>query len=511
MNPRPYQQTSIDRIVKGFDEFDRQLLVLPTGGGKTLVFSWLAKTFLPRRTLILCHREELIDQAIAKLRAATGIIAEKEKAEFEASLTADVVVASVQTMQRRLPKWPADHFGLVVADEAHHSVSDSWAFVLNHFTGAKILGVTATPDRGDKKNLGKFYQNVAHEVPLFDLINDSFLCPICVKAVPLRINLLDVKQTAGDYDAGQLGGALVPYMDSIAKAIKEHAAGRKTLVFLPLIATSQKFTEICVAHGIRARHVDGYSEDRREILDAFARREFDLLNNAMLLTEGYDDPSIDCIVVLRPTRSRPLFSQMVGRGTRTCPGKQNLLLLDFLFIHERHSLVSPANLIAGTDAEALAITKEAFADAEAGRGETKDLRAMAESAREKREQKLREELAKKAKRSTKTIDPSEFALSLHNTALAEYEPEMKWESEAVSAKQLDVLEKFGLDAAALTCKGHASKMLDTLFERRKANLASPKQLKWLVRFRHPHPQTCTFIEAGIFLDARFGSRKAVPA
>jgi superfamily II DNA or RNA helicase len=507
MNPRPYQQCSIDKIVKGFDEFDRQLLVLPTGGGKTLVFSWLAKTFLPKRTLILAHREELIDQAIKKLHAATGIMAQKEKAEYEATLSADVVVASVQTMMRRLDKWPAEHFGLVVADEAHHSISDSWMRVLKHFTGAKILGVTATPDRGDKKNLGQFYQNVAHEVPLFELINDGFLCPISVKAVPLQISLNGVKQLAGDYDAAQLGDALAPYMDSIAQAIKEHAPGRKTLVFLPLIATSKNFTDCCVKHGLNARHIDGYSEDRREILDAFSNREFDVLNNAMLLTEGYDDPSIDCVVVLRPTRSRPLFSQMVGRGTRICEGKKDLLLLDFLFIHEKHSLVRPASLIAKTDEEAEAMTEKSFEEAEGGRQEPLDLQGLASETQIAREKKLRDELAKKAKRKSKSIDPVEFALSLHDPALADYEPEMGWETESVSDKQGELLEKYGINLEAVTTRGMASKLLDKVIARSKMNLATPKQLKWLIRFKHPSPHTATFVEAGLFLDMRFGGKK----
>lgn len=508
MNPRPYQQQSIEKILKGFDEFQKQLLVLPTGGGKTLVFSWLAKAMLPKRTLILAHREELIDQAISKLHAATGIMAQKEKAEFEASLNADVVVASVQTMQRRLEKWPADHFGMVVADEAHHSVSASWRSVLDHFTGAKILGVTATPDRGDKKNLGQFYENIAHEVALFDLINDSFLCPITVKAVPLAINLRGIKQTAGDYDSTQLGDALEPYMDGIADAIKTHAPHRKTLVFLPLIATSTKFRDTCIRHGLNARHVDGYSDDRRDILDAFARREFDVLCNAMLLTEGYDDPSIDCVVVLRPTRSRPLFSQMVGRGTRICEGKTDLLLLDFLFIHERHSLVRPANLIARTDEEAEDMTKRAFEQAESGRPEAVDLRGLASETQVAREKKLREELEKKAKRKAKTIDAADFALSLHAPDLADYQPEMPWESSPVSDKQAELVGKFGLDPETLTCKGQASKIIGALFERQRARLATPKQVKWLLRFKHPSPHTASFAEAGLFLDAKFG-KKAV--
>lgn len=506
MTLRDYQQTCLEKIVKGFDEFDRQLLVLPTGGGKTIVFSWLAKMFLPRRTLILCHREELIDQAIAKLHASTGIVAGKEKAEFEASRRDDVVVASVQTMIRRFDKWPSDHFGLVVADEAHHAVSDSWASVLNHFTSAKILGVTATPDRGDKKNLGKYFQNVAHEVALSDLINQKFLCPITIKSVPLEINLSGIKQTAGDYDANGLDSALAPYFGSIADAVKVHAADRKTLVFLPLIATSKAFTDCCVQRGLKAEHVDGYSDDRRDKLDRFARREFDVLCNAMLLTEGYDDPTIDCVIVLRPTRSRSLFSQMVGRGTRIANGKDNLLLLDFLWLHEKHSLIRPAHLIASTNEEAEAITEMAEQKGESQ--DALDLQGLASECQAQREKALREELARKAKKKSKSIDAMAFFLSVHQPNLADYEPEMQWESEPVSPKQSEVLAQIGIDVESVSCKGHASKILNTLFERRAMNLATPAQVKWLAHFKHPSPHTANFVEAGVFLDKWFGKRSS---
>ena len=491
MLPRPYQETSIDRIVKGFDEFDRQLLVLPTGGGKTLVFSWLAKTFLPKRTLILAHREELIDQAIAKLKAATGIVAEKEKAEFRASNMAPVVVASVQSMIRRLDNWPSDHFGLVVADEAHHSISESWRTVLDHFTSAKILGVTATPDRGDKRDLGDFYQNIAHEVSLLDLIKGRFLCPITIKSVPLEINLSAVKQTAGDYDAAGLDSVLAPYFDSIADSIKTHAANRKTLVFLPLIATSKAFTEVCLNHGLLAEHVDGYDDDRKDKLARFARRDFDILCNAMLLTEGYDDPSIDCIVNLRPTRSRPLYAQLCGRGTRICEGKENLLLLDFLFIHERLSLMHPANLISKDDEEAREITELSFEpddeEEDGARGGEQDLLELASEARMVREEKLREKLAAMAGRQSKFISAEEFALKFHRLEIAEYQPTMKWHEEPVTEKQAVYIEQAGINVDTVNGKGHASELLGLYFKEKGRQPASSKQ-KWVLRqagFRSP--------------------------
>jgi superfamily II DNA or RNA helicase len=481
MTPRPYQNISLDKIEKGFQEFNKQLLVLPTGGGKTIVFSFLAKSRLPKRTLILAHRSELIDQAIDKLHTATGIHAQKEKAEFSATLHADVVVASIQTMQRRLDKWPADHFDLIVCDEAHHSISDSWQAVLQHFSSAKVLGVTATADRGDKRELGEYYENVAHEVGLFDLVNQNFLSPIVIRSVPLKISLDGVKQTSGDYDANDLGSVLLPYMDGIADSIKEYAAGRKTLVFLPLIATSKTFAAVCKAHGLRAEHVDGGSEDRAEKLAAFARGDFDILCNAMLLTEGYDEPSISCVVNLRPTRSRPLYAQIAGRGTRLAEGKQNLLLLDFLFTHERMSLVRPASLIARDEDEAEEITEASFAKEEQeGGGGEQDLQELAGSCRAEREQKLRDKLAAMANRNAKFISAEEFAVKYHNLELAEWQPTMEWHEKEMTPKQKEWVEKAGVNVDTVHGRGQASALLSVYFEKRGQEPATSGQ-KWVMR------------------------------
>lgn len=506
LNLRPYQQKAHDDTMSGFELFDRQLGVLPTGGGKTIVFSHLAKSFLPKRTLILAHREELIDQAIDKLHSATGIYAEKEKADYTASLRADVVVASVQTMQRRLDKWPNNHFGLVVADEAHHAVSKSWQEVLLYFSGAKTLGVTATPDRADKRNLGSFFENIPFEISLFDLINQGYLCPISVKSIPLKIDLTGVRQTCGDFNETDLGNALEPYMRKIAEAIYDEATFRKVLVFLPLIATSQAFTAVCREMGLNAEHVDGYSPDRKEKLARFADGEIDVLCNAMLLTEGYDCPDISCIVVLRPTRSRPLYSQMCGRGTRIAEYKDDLLLLDFLWMHEKHSLIRPAHLVASCDEVAKEMT-EAAEKASAGGQAELDLQDLESECRLQREQKLQEELALKARRKARTVDAMEFALSLHETALAEYQPTMPWEFQKPSEGQIEILARNAIDVSTVKSKGHAVKIIDLIITRQKLNLSTPKQIRLMRQFGHPNPETVTLEKATAFIGSRLGKRK----
>jgi superfamily II DNA or RNA helicase len=496
---RPYQEEARRAIHAGFQEFDRQLLVLPTGGGKTLLFSQVAADFRPKRTLILAHREELISQAVEKLHASTGIAADVERAGCRASLAAPAVVASVQTLMQdmRRARWPRDHFALVVADEAHKAMSDSWQKVLSHFDGpAKILGVSATPERSDKRHLGRYFQNIAYETTLVDLIKDGWLAPIRVKTVPLGIDLRGVRSTAGDYNAEDLGHALDPYLERIADVIAEHRE-RKTIVFLPLVSVSQRFAAICRQRGLAAEHIDGQSPDRREILERFRRDETRLLANAMLLTEGYDEPSIDCVVCLRPTKVRSLWCQAIGRGTRLHPGKDHLLVLDFLWQSEEHSLVRPAHLIATDEEDARALTAKLGSEGDLGEAR---LEVDADRTR-----KLVERLEQNRHRTARVLDPLELAVSLNEARLAHYVPNLPWQAQPLSDKQWKTLSGFGIDPREVTCRGHASLLLDRLFERCQLKLATPRQVRVLRQFGHPHPETASFEEASAFLAEQLGS------
>ena len=499
MGLRAYQMKALQQIHKGFEEFDRQLGVLPTGAGKTILFSRLAQDLQPQRTLILAHREELITQAVDKLATATGIVAQVEMGDNRASLDAPVVVASVQTLMReaRLNRWPRDHFGLVVVDEAHHTLADSYLNTLGHFHDhAKVLGVSATPDRGDKKNLGRYFQNIACEVTLLDLIQQGWLSPIKVKTVPLGMNLDSVRTTAGDFNADDLGHALEPYLEKIADVLVEHRH-RKTLVFLPLVAVSKQFAALCRERGLKAEHVDGQTNERRAVLDRFQRDETRILTNAMLLTEGYDEPSIDCVVCLRPTKVRALYSQIIGRGTRICPGKDHLLVLDFLWQSGEHSLVKPAHLIAEDEEDAKALTEKL--------GDEGDMEEAREEVNADRTRKLTERLMENRRRKGAVLDPLELAVTLNDAHLAEFIPVMQWQGESPTAKQLDCLGKFGIDVNAILTKGHASFLLDRLIMRRKLELATPKQVRLLRKYAHPRPEMATFKDAQAFLAIKFGS------
>ena len=260
--------------------------------------------------------------------------------------------------EKRLEQFPKDYFNTIVVDEAHHAISDSYQRVLNHFEQAKILGVTATPDRGDLRNLGSFFDSMAYEYTLPKAIKDGYLSKIKALTIPLKLDLTSVSQQAGDFKASDVGTALDPYLHQIANEMALHCKDRKTVVFLPLIATSQKFCEILREKGFSAAEINGESTDRAEILKDFDQGKYQVLCNSMLLTEGWDCPSVDCIVVLRPTKIRSLYAQMVGRGTRLYPGKDHLLLLDFLWHTERHDLCRPAHLIAGSEDIAKKMTEQ---------------------------------------------------------------------------------------------------------------------------------------------------------
>jgi superfamily II DNA or RNA helicase len=493
---RPYQDACLRAIDAGWAESERQLVVLPTGAGKTIIFSALAHRYLPRKTLILAHREELIEQAAAKLAASTGIRAEVEKAERRASFTAPVVVASVQTLmqQQRRQRWHPHHFGLIVCDEAHHSVSASWQSVLNHFQ-SRVLGVTATPDRSDKKELGNFYERLAYECTLVDLIRGGYLCPISLRAVPLKIDIRQVQSTAGDLDAQQLGDALEPYLADIAAAVKEHAGGRRTLAFLPLIATSIKFAAACRTVGLKAEHVDGYDQQRALKLSNFACCEYDVLTNAMLLTEGYDDPGIECIVMLRPTKSRALYAQAIGRGTRVHPLKSDLLILDFLWLHERHRLSRAASLVASTEEEAEAMTKVS----EESSGESQDLLDIQCSAVAEREESLRKKLVEQASKKAKYLSADEWAAQHDRMTIAEYEPTFQWEQKPVSTKQARVLKRAGIDVATVRGAGHASQLIGAVLGNAAVQACTPAQKFLLKRLGHQSPETATVGEFRSFM------------
>lgn len=485
MQLRPYQEEARVKVQQEWKEGrKRTLLVLPTGCGKTIVFSKIIedRVKMGERVLVLAHRSELLEQASDKLMTVTGLGTALEKAE-NTSIGSwfRVVVGSVQTMQRekRLSQFPPNHFDTIVIDEAHHAISDGYQRVLEHFGEANVLGVTATPDRGDMRNLGSYFDSLAYEYPLVDAIKSGYLSKITAITIPLELDLSTVSQQGGDFKASEIGTALDPYLEQIADEMVKQCKDRKTVVFLPLVKTSQKFREILNAKGFKAAEVNGESKDRAEILEEFDKDKYNVLCNSMLLTEGWDCPTVDCVVVLRPTKVRALYSQMVGRGTRLAPGKENLLLLDFLWHTERHELCRPAHLIASSPEVAKKMTENMAEDTEV---EFSLLEAEEQAGKDvvaEREEALAKQLAEQRKKKRKLVDPLQFEMSIQAEDLADYVPSFGWEMAPPSEKQLKALEKFGIYTEEIGNAGKAGKLLDRLNKRKDSGLTTPKQIRLL--------------------------------
>lgn len=355
--PRPYQVEAIKALISGWQGTNNRLaVVLPTGAGKTVVFANLISELLPqmngRRALVIAHREELIEQAAAKVRAVrpdlrVGVV----KAERDEHQDADVIVASIQTLAVERRRQAIENIGVVIVDECHHAAAPSYMTVLDHFgawRGLPVAGFTATMTRADG-GLADVWQEVVFTLDILEMIEDGYLCDVRGKRVIVEgLDLDTVKTRAGDLQDGQLGQALE---DSdagpvVAKAYQEHAAGRAGVIFTPTVATAQSMAEAFTATGIPAAAVwgDMPRDDRAATLDAYRRGDVQVLSNCMVLTEGFDAPWTSCAVIARPTKSAGLYCQMAGRALRLFDGKKDALILDVMGASTRHKLASIVDL-----------------------------------------------------------------------------------------------------------------------------------------------------------------------
>jgi superfamily II DNA or RNA helicase len=343
---RAYQREAIDAVTAAWAEgVRRPAIVLATGLGKTVIFSQLASEFIERtgqRVLVLVHRDELATQAMDKIHGiAPHLSVGKVKAQ-DNDVHASVVVASVQTASRssrlhqvRQSELLTGPIGLIITDECHHSVSPSYVKVYDAFPDAVQLGVTATLARGDGIGLGSVWDDVVYEKSIAWGIKKKFLSP--VRGVAVRapeLDLSSVKRSGGDYQAGDLGRALATCgaLDVIPKAYAEHASDRSGVVFSPTVETAEYTAEVLRESGITSAVISGATprEERTRIFEDHRTGRVQVLSNCMVLTEGWDGPHTSCIVIARPTQSNPLYVQMVGRGTRTYPGKADCLVLDIV-------------------------------------------------------------------------------------------------------------------------------------------------------------------------------------
>jgi superfamily II DNA or RNA helicase len=442
---RDYQLQAHDAVyeslVKSGDK--SSLVVMPTGTGKTVLFGHVAGNWPSGRVLIMAHRDELIRQAADKVGKIIGETCDIEMGDDFADQCnlysrSHVVVTSVQTMsrERRMSRFNPDDFGLLVIDEAHHATASTYRKVIDYFRqneSLRVLGVTATPDRTDEEALGKVFDSVAYEYEITKAIDDGWLVPIEQRFVYVEgLDFSDVRTTAGDLNAGDLAKVMEDEkaLHKVVNPVIELAGDQPCLVFAASVAHAERMAEIANRHKPgQAEFVHGGTDKelRRDMLRRFNRREFQFLFNCMIATEGFDEPQIGVVAVARPTKSRALYSQMIGRGTRpltgcvdglpgaearkqsiATSGKPSVLVLDFVGNSGRHKLVSTADILGGNMDDAVVERARSSASKKSANGQSADMTAELIAAREAIEEenrKRRAAILAKASYGTKCIDP----------------------------------------------------------------------------------------------------------
>lgn len=361
MKLRDYQQECLDAVKDRYKAgVRRQLVCLPTGTGKTVIFAQFPRFFrMKKRMLVLAHREELLDQARDKIRRANpDLKVEVEQAGRAAADDADVVIASVPTLGRkggaRITRLNPDQFYLLVVDEGHHATAVSYRRTLDYFgvftanTRKLLVGFTATPKRGDGQGLDAVFEEITFSRSLPDMMRAGYLAPLAAYRVETDVDLSGVKTRMGDFVAGQLSRAVnVSARNAlVVKVYRERLAGRPTLVFCVDVAHAHSLAEDFRKANIACASVTGEMdhESRAQALRAFSAGKVDVLTNCMVLTEGYDETSIAGIILARPTKSTLLYTQMIGRGTRLHPGKKNVTVIDIVDVTRDQKLVSLPSL-----------------------------------------------------------------------------------------------------------------------------------------------------------------------
>jgi superfamily II DNA or RNA helicase len=471
---RPYQEEAVAATIKAINEKLDPLLIMATGTGKTVVFAEVIKRIasVDRRSLVMAHRNELIDQAIAKISSVAGIRPGKEKAGDVASHRNRIVVASVQTLQRkRLEAWPKDHFRLITVDEAHHAVAKSYQNVLDHFCGNSLLGVTATPDRADERSLNRVFNTVAYEYGLLPAIKDGYLAPIVGKRVKdLEIDLSDLRVVAGDFLESELAGRVELHIAKLAHAIRTETTGKSTLVFMPDVATSRHMALALNELGLDAEYLHGGTDatERSRILYQFSQGQITHLCSCNLLLEGFDEPRVEAIAMLRPTASRPLYAQAVGRGTRLFPGKENLLLVEFTFNSDRLKLVQSFELFA-TQGFGDRVRERAMQDTQSL--ESYNILDSLEAARKEQADinRILDGLQKTKQDSVEFVDfdPFQVADLIECDISGEFEIEYQGRilEGPVTPKQQELLARYGVRDTSELDKAQASMLIDAFFKK----------------------------------------------
>jgi ATP-dependent helicase IRC3 len=381
---RTYQQESIEAVLAARRRGVRRMIVcLPTGAGKTVIFSELAR-LARKQVLVLAHREELLSQARAKLEAAMGEqhVVSIERGAERASANAKVLVCSIRSLhEERLAKvLRGRDIGLIIYDECHHSAAEDNMRVLRQLGAfdegwsGTLLGFTATTARGDGKGLDKVFQEIVYSKLLHEMIDDGYLAPLRGFRISTTADLTRLSPASGDFREEELAEAVdIEERNAlVARSIQELARDRRTIAFCVTVNHARNLCRALNLLGVPSGMVHGEmpSTSRAEVLSDFRSGRIQALTNVAVLTEGFDDPGTSCIAMARPTRSEGLYAQCVGRGTRLHPGKKDCLILDFVDVSNLSLCTLPSlfgcprnlNLMGGEISEARRVWQDILLD-----------------------------------------------------------------------------------------------------------------------------------------------------
>lgn len=539
---RDYQRRCVDAVMDSFQKNNTTLVVKPTGCGKTHVFSHVAKLFADRgeRVIVIAHRDELISQAKDKLEAITGRVCEVEKADSYVQTggfygASPIVVASVQSLIsgrgdfRRMHRFVPDDFSLMIVDEAHHAVATSYISTINHFRQnpkLKVLGVTATPDRADEAALGRVFQDVAFEYSIIDAIEDGWLVPIKQQCVDVdTLDFSNVSTTAGDLNGADLARVMEfeENLHGIAVPSLEICGDRKSIVFTVTIHQAERLAEIFNRYKPNSAlvvHGKTPEDERREKVAAFRRGDYQFFCNVGVATEGFDVPDVHCIVMGRPTKSRALYSQMLGRATRPLSGlvdgresseerrhaiefsdKPEMVVVDFVGNSGKHHIVHAADVLGGDYEDE--VVELARRDME--RQPKRVVDALKEAEKKLREAQERATEAKRRNIKAQVTYNSSTKMINEWFEVPFVRDKGYYSEKQLSEKQIATLERNGFVPHEMNY-GQAKAALIRIFHRMDNRLCTYKQAKLLEKFGYTNTKSMTFADASSLLNTETAKR-----
>lgn len=537
MRLRPYQEKAVRETIAAVKAGDSALLVLATGCGKTVCFAAMIDELLREApgkiAVVLAHREELIRQAVDKIERFTARQCAVEMAALTADIgqtfrRIDVVVSTIQTQNSgkppRMQRFDPEQVACVIVDEAHHAVSPSYRAVLDYYRagGAKLIGVTATPDRADESALGQVFNAAPYVYDVADAIRDGWLVPIRQQMCKVTgLDYSQVRTTAGDLNAGDLSEVMEDEgnLQGIASATLQVVGERKTLIFTVTVKEADRLVEIINRHRPgSAASINGETDkvQRARLVRDFAEKRLQFLVNVGVFTEGFDDPGVECVVMARPTKSRSLYAQMLGRGTRPSDSiaaklglmetadarrtaiatsdKPGVLVLDFVGNSGRHKLVTALDILGGKEddpnAEAIRAKAQKLAEEAGEEGRAVDPEEIAEKAKEAIE-KEREEAARRVRlRASATYEVVDVSPFYGVLGMGTPMPlPRRYHDRRLTDKQVAALEAFGFKDAAGMDYLDGKRLLDECFRRKDAGEPSYKQILFIRKIGAEVPAT----------------------